>query len=299
MIKKFLIISALLIAALLITIEWHSYPYNFSIAAIFQNEGPYLREWIEYHRIVGVEHFYLYNNKSSDSFREILAPYQKLGLVELIEWEENDFVKSGQKNAYKNAIERAKGKTKWLAVIDVDEFLVPKKTCTVTKFLKDFEKDGIGGVGINWQMFGTSYVPSLEDKLLTEMLTLKAVPDHGENLHVKTILRPEYVKVAHVHHFEFIDNWQEVNAKKQPFKGPHTKNVEVEDIQINHYWSKDEHFFYSVKVPRRQSWGESLEAIDTRLQNLNQVEDRSIYPFLKLLKKELQLKVANDLNTIY
>ena len=42
--------------------------YNLSICAIFKNEAKYLKEWIEYHRIFGVDHFYLYNIGSRDSF---------------------------------------------------------------------------------------------------------------------------------------------------------------------------------------------------------------------------------------
>ena len=32
-----------------------------SICAVYRDEGPYLREWIEFHRLVGVERFYLYD----------------------------------------------------------------------------------------------------------------------------------------------------------------------------------------------------------------------------------------------
>src|SRR5437016_521510 len=60
--------------------------YNLSICTIFKNEAPYLKEWIEYHKLVGVDHFYLYNNLSLDAFRRILAPYIKDELVTLIQW---------------------------------------------------------------------------------------------------------------------------------------------------------------------------------------------------------------------
>jgi len=42
--------------------------FHVSICAIFKNEAPYLREWIEFHRIVGIDHFYMYNNRSDDDF---------------------------------------------------------------------------------------------------------------------------------------------------------------------------------------------------------------------------------------
>ena len=38
--------------------------YNVAVCAIFKNEAPYLKEWIEFNHLVGVEHFYLYNNNS-------------------------------------------------------------------------------------------------------------------------------------------------------------------------------------------------------------------------------------------
>ena len=49
------------------------------VCAIYRDEGPYLREWIELHRLVGVERFFLYDNGSSDDHLEILAPYRKTG----------------------------------------------------------------------------------------------------------------------------------------------------------------------------------------------------------------------------
>ncbi|KIC71464.1 hypothetical protein DB44_DM00010, partial [Candidatus Protochlamydia amoebophila] len=33
------------------------YIYDLSVCAIFKNEAPYLKEWIEYHRLIGVKHF--------------------------------------------------------------------------------------------------------------------------------------------------------------------------------------------------------------------------------------------------
>ncbi len=33
--------------------------YYFSICAIFKDESLSIKEWIEYHKLIGVEHFYL------------------------------------------------------------------------------------------------------------------------------------------------------------------------------------------------------------------------------------------------
>lgn len=56
-----------------------------AICALFKNEAPFLREWIEYHLMIGVSHLYLYNNCSSDNYLAILKPYIKSGVVELFD----------------------------------------------------------------------------------------------------------------------------------------------------------------------------------------------------------------------
>ena len=94
--------------------------YNFSICAIFKNEAPYLKEWIEYHLIFGVDHFYLYNVGSHDSFQSILKPYINKGLVTYIDWPEaliypgddqaERWALSTQIPAYENAVNFIAGK---------------------------------------------------------------------------------------------------------------------------------------------------------------------------------------------
>jgi hypothetical protein len=79
--------------------------YYLSILAIFKNESPWIREWIEYHRLVGVEHFYMYNNDDdtveSDS---ILGPYVHDGIVENIHFPG----KIKQMAAYREGLKKAK-----------------------------------------------------------------------------------------------------------------------------------------------------------------------------------------------
>ncbi len=265
------------------------YKYDFAICAIFQNEAPYLKEWIEYHKIVGAKHFYLYNNFSQDDYLPVLKPYVNSGIVELVDWTEPNFQSYGQRMAYMDAIQKAKGNVKWLAIIDIDEYLVPKANETIPEFLLQFEKPGIGGVGINWQMFGTSYVSSInENQLLTEVLTLKAFEEHSENEHIKSIVRPEYViEPPGVHNFNYREGYFQVNTDHEAFTGAISPYIATDKMQINHYWAKDEEFFNSVKIPRRLNWGESMENIDNRLNALNKVHDTSIEPYLPKLRQRM------------
>ena len=57
-----------------------------AVCAIYRDEAPFLREWIEFHRLVGVDRFFLYDNGSVDDGRSVLAPYEDEGLVVRQEW---------------------------------------------------------------------------------------------------------------------------------------------------------------------------------------------------------------------
>lgn len=121
--------------------------YNFSICAIFKNEARNLKDWIEYHIHLGVDHFYLYNIGSQDSFMSILLPYITDGMVTLINWPEvrqddkdgYTCALSTQFPAYENAVNFvAREETKWIVLIDIDEYLVCPKG-NMTDLLADYD----------------------------------------------------------------------------------------------------------------------------------------------------------------
>lgn len=142
--------------------------YKVSICAIFKNEALYLREWIEYHKIVGVEHFYLYNNNSEDDYQTVLAPYIADGSVTLTQWPQNQ----AQMQCYHDGIERFKGETEWLTFVDIDEFIVPNTTDNIYDFLKPFQKKRPVVIAY-WKMFGTSGMLNRDTSgLVTKDLTV-------------------------------------------------------------------------------------------------------------------------------
>ncbi len=62
------------------------FPYELSICAIFRDEAPYLKEWLELHKLIGVERFYLFNNGSTDDYLTVLQAYIDQNEVEPIDW---------------------------------------------------------------------------------------------------------------------------------------------------------------------------------------------------------------------
>ena len=123
--------------------------YRLSLCLIFKNEAPFLKEWIDYHTVVGVDHFYLYNNNSDDNFKEVLEPYIRQGIVTLIEWP----YQNSQFKAYKHCYENFRNETNWISFLDADEFFVPKYELAIIDWLNRFAQ--YPAIVIHWTMFGT------------------------------------------------------------------------------------------------------------------------------------------------
>lgn len=268
-----------------------TYRYDVAIATIFQNEAPYLKEWIEFHKLVGVQHFYLYNHFSNDDYMSVLEPYIAAGDVELTQWPYKqtslEHWTQIQCSAYEHALKLAEGDAKWVAILDSDEFLFPTRGDNLGDFLRDYE--AFGGIGVNWQLFGTSGVPHIPpNKLMIETLLMKAPEQFGENSNMKSIVRPEAVAGCQSPHFVIYKfKYFQVNANKERFSGPFPPYIDVEKIRINHYWSRDEHFFYATKVDRRAGFNEAANQAIARVQKLNATSDDLILKFLP------KLQVAN------
>ena len=86
-----------------------------------KNEGPYLKEWLEFHLMTGVEHFYLYDNNSDDETIEILKGYIQRGIVSYQFWPDHP----GQLKACMHTLTNYKNDSFWIAFIDLDEFIIP------------------------------------------------------------------------------------------------------------------------------------------------------------------------------
>jgi hypothetical protein len=266
------------------------YDYTLAMTAIFRDDAPYLKEWIEFHRLVGVQHFYMINNLSVDHYLEILQPYIDAGIVELINWPYEHVVCADwnriQCAAYEHVVKMVKGKVKWLAILDTDEFIFPVKSDNLADFLSRYEK--YGGLAVNWQMFGTSFVSKIpDDKLLIEMLVL-GLPEMEEvHKHVKSIVRPEFVAACeNPHYMNYKKGYYQVNSDGVKFSGPFSPYIQVDSIRINHYTLRDEYYLHTVKLPRITKWGYDVKSYIESYNTFNQVYDDSILRFVPLLKKQ-------------
>jgi len=271
------------------------YLYQLAIGAIFRDEAPYLKEWIEFHKLVGVNHFYLYNNCSTDNYESILQPYIDLGEVELIQWPYNSkswehWLYEIQAGAYTDCLALARGKAKWLALIDIDEFLTPMSSDHVPDILKEYE--AFGGVGFNWKLFGHSGLLDLEpNKLMIESLLKTAVHDRPTHLGIKSIVRPERVKDCHHPHFvSYLEGFFHVNSNKEPcIESEGTTNgVYYDRLVINHYWSRTGNYLYK-KLQRWQVLAPHVHPENWLMyvESMNVLLDQSMERFVIPLREKM------------
>ena len=110
--------------------------YNLGIISQFHNEASYLAEWVAYHRLIGVDHFWLYDDGSTDHWRSVLDRHLDEGVVEVLPLPEQHApgvpTALKQPGTFRDGLRRAQGRTRWVALIDADEFLLPRTEATVT-----------------------------------------------------------------------------------------------------------------------------------------------------------------------
>ena len=126
--------------------------YYLSICAIFRDEVHYLDEWIQFHKSMGVEHFFLYDHNSTDDPLQRLAPYINAGTVTVLDWPVEPYWKA-QPMAYQHCLDNFRQTSRWIAVIDLDEFLFSPNG-KLSDILKNYE--AYCGVVVHWQCYGSS-----------------------------------------------------------------------------------------------------------------------------------------------
>ena len=292
--KKSRSMKKILFACLLL-VTWGrpilSYTYDLAICGMFQNEARFLKEWIEFHKLVGVQHFYLYNNRSTDDFEDVVDSYIKSGLVEVIDWDFSNVDLYAQNLAFTDVLKRVMGVAKWVAFLDLDEYLFPCKRKSLVKFLKDYKK--FGGLAVNWVMFGTSNIDKIPDNGLMIEYLVKCDPKG--NKHIKSIVRPETViEFFNPHYASYKPGFFQVNADKVQFEGPYSPYICIDKIRINHYWTRDIYHLYNVKLPRAESLHTNLMVLDDDSWYIPRDVGRSLMPTEWTMAVSEYMNVAED-----
>src|SRR5262245_41714424 len=132
-----------------------SSPDTVCVAAILKHEDHFVEEWIAYHRLLGIDHFYLYDNDPRQPLSGILARHREYVTVHPWVISHDDRRYPGhttQVKAYTHCLENYAGSYAWVAFIDCDEFIALEEHRDLKEFLAEF--DGYDSIALNWHVFG-------------------------------------------------------------------------------------------------------------------------------------------------
>ena len=107
----------------------------FSICSSFKNQSKDLQKWLDYHINIGVDHFYLYDNDSTDNYREVLKKYYDDGFLTLIKMN-GDNVKEKIHNHFNK---NYKFKTFWVTFLEINDYINLEKN-NFKEFIKKQEE---------------------------------------------------------------------------------------------------------------------------------------------------------------
>ena len=227
--------------------------HDLSVAAFLRNgEAKYLPEWLDYHLAAGVEHFYLYDNAPTDKTKELLKPYAE---AEQLDY----FAVPGelmQIPAYNDAARRFRFATRYMAFIDVDEFLFPKTEQSIAEVADEIlsRDERAAALVVNQQTFGSDGQETSDDsKGVLDRFTRRAPRDWfiapGEgvkpagNIFVKTIANPRYIRyIVNPHFAYFFDGKFAVNSAGGRVAHWGNDPVLSDKIVVNRYVKSREEF---------------------------------------------------------
>ncbi len=278
-----------------------TFQYELAVCAIFKNEGRFLQEWLTFHHGIGVNHFYLYNDASEDDFQSVLQPWIARGLVTIIEWPTQ-----AQVPAYNHCVRTFRQQAKWIAFIDLDEFLFSPQGQDLPQVLQEYAD--LPAIFVYWVLFGSSGHTTRSHEPVVESYTrcmdfnaaINDNFDHGNEpgkpnyvsgwaVDGKSIVNPRLVRTYNIHKpktlwlGETLDENRNIPRVKAEGGTP-----SYAKLRINHYWSKSiEDLTEKVErgsICNKRRPKRNLERWLTREKLLNVAEDTSILSTWKRAK---------------
>lgn len=277
--------------------------WGIGIALCVRDEEAYIAEWARFHKAIGVRHFIVYDNGSSDETAKAIQAAVGRDDVTIIPWAgqvrstKTEQLIDGQALAFAHAILNFGGKFDRMAFIDADEFLLPRTGFTLDEALK--ATGGFPNISLPWHMFGTSGHTSRPMGPVTSNYTRRTADPMSRRAHVtnfKCIVDPCEVTEVSVHQFK-TRTYGDLTSNDAGYRTTRDGRKERRfysnsNLQLNHYYSKSREEM-ATKIARGSNYAVSatdlLEKMKSTLRDIEQdeVEDRSMVDFLSRHSTEL------------
>jgi Glycosyl transferase family 2 len=282
-----------------------------AIVTTMKNEGPFILEWLAYHRAIGVDDFLIYTNDCSDGTDAMLDLLQAKGLVQ---HRDNPYRSSGLKPQHA-ALQAAEDEPimqtcAWGICMDVDEFINIKIGDGTLPAL--YAAMGAANmISLTWRLFGNAEIQTYQDAFLTQQFT-RCAPEVIRKPHqawgFKTLFRNiDIYKKLGVHRPKGLrpDLWDQVHwlngsGKPMPremFRNGWRSTLETygyDWVSLNHYAVRSTESFLVKRDRGRVNHVDRDQGLNYWFRmNHNVQEDTSIMRMLPALQAEYQRLLAD------
>jgi len=264
-----------------------------TLIAALRNEGPFLLEWIAYHRMIGFSDIVLFSDDSLDGTPDLLTALHDQGVITHIPNARTDEAqhKGHRARAYMAAQELAQVRdADWVLVLDTDEFL---NIHAGRGHLRDLFKATKGAdlISAAWRIFGASGIVDFEDAPVTARFVQAAPLDvtvTDRQYGLKTLFRPWVASKIGPHRpalKEGVDvTWvngsgadvtDDLRTKGWAANGT---TLGYDLVQINHYMVRGTAAFalHNLQKPPLGSEPVAMSLADMTAFNVNHATDTSI-----------------------
>ncbi|MEO6523831.1 MAG: glycosyltransferase family 92 protein [Mucilaginibacter sp.] len=232
------------------------------LVGIAKDEEKFLDEWLVYHKMLGIDHFVLYDNSPELPLKKLLKFHSEY--VTVIPWT-GDLTSHNQLDAYRHAAANYILAFEWVIFLDVDEFIVLRQHSNLSSFLSEFQT--ASAISLNWHVFGHNGYYDDPEILITSALTRRMFMP---SIRVKTFTKvKDILEITSPHHCK-LKSGIRVDANNHSFKNEIYLNKTVK-AHINHYqcrsfsrWvgraTRGDANFNQYNCPPEQLWRLSYES---------------------------------------
>ena len=164
------------------------------LCCIGRQENAYIREFVEYYKVLGVTNICLFDNNydGEEDFRDVIGDYIDSGFVILKDYRNRQRC---QLDAYNECYETYGNDYDWFLFFDTDEFMFINCEPRLHDYLSRNEFDEYDMIHLNWVLFGDGGQAKSDGRQLLQRITtpidfgIKTTYDFPDNFHVKSIIR--------------------------------------------------------------------------------------------------------------
>lgn len=283
------------------------------IVTTMKNEGPFILEWIAYHRAIGVTDFLIYTNDCTDGTDRLLDLLQEKGIVR---HRDNPYrsmpahIKPQHAALQAAESEDIVRQADWIVCMDVDEFIDVKlgdgRLPTLYAAM-----GGANMIALTWRMFGNADVAGFADRFVIDQFPLAAqemMRKPHQAWGFKTLFRniAIYRKLG-VHRPKGLraDLWAEVkwlNGSGQPMPREvlrngwrsSTESFGYDWVQLNHYACRSVESYLVKRDRGRVNHVDRDQGVNYWFRmNHNAEQEHSIQTRLPLLRAEWDRLMAD------